>query len=531
MIRRMSLAILTSAAVLLASNSTFAQEKPEIFVQLGHSGPVTSVAVSPNGRYALSGSWDDTVKLWEIATGREIRTFAGHKGWVNFVAFTQDGKHAISYSEVDHTIKLWDILTGKEIILTNLQTPNEYFEILDTHKFLCLSRDKKHALSYGGLKYAIWNIETGKIVRIFKTEITESSVLPSTATFSSDGKYILIGNFNPTGPSMVVRDTLTGKEIKIFAGHVKNRINSVDISPDGRYAISGSEDKTIKLWDVATGKEIRTFEGHIDEVYSVTFSPNGKYVLSGSSDKTIKLWDVKSGKEIKTFVGHTEFVHSTVFSPDGKYALSGSGDKTLRLWDISTGKEIKVFFGLAVGISSASFSPDGKYLLSSSGDGKVLNLWDISMGKVIKTFNADAGVFESGISPDGKYVFSSIGDNTIRLWDVKTGREVMVFKGRSWNLSPDGRYLLLVDKGDIVYNPIASRVSGKKITSELYNLLKLYDIPSNKEIKTFKTQMDVSSLAFSPDWKYALLGGSSVEHLEGTIELWDIERGEKKELL
>ena len=107
-------------------------------------------------------------------------------------------------------------------------------------------------------------------------------------------------------------------------------------SPDGRTALSGSDDKTLKLWDLATGKEIRTFTGHTNSVYSVAFSPDGRTALSGSDDKTLKLWDLATGKEIRTFTGHTSMVYSVAFSPDGRTALSGSDDKTLKLWDLAT---------------------------------------------------------------------------------------------------------------------------------------------------------------------------------------------------
>jgi len=106
----------------------------------------------------------------------------------------------------------------------------------------------------------------------------------------------------------------------------------VAYSPDGKYILSGSKDKTLKLWDAASGKEIRTFTGHSDQISSVAFSPDSKYALSGSWDDTLKLWDVATGKELRTFQGHADFVESVAFSPDGKYVVSGSGDDTVKLW-------------------------------------------------------------------------------------------------------------------------------------------------------------------------------------------------------
>ncbi|MCC3529531.1 MAG: AAA family ATPase, partial [Microcoleus sp. PH2017_22_RUC_O_B] len=152
-------------------------------------------------------------------------------------------------------------------------------------------------------------------------------------------------------------------------------VKSVSFSPDGKTLASGSDDETIKLWDITTGKEIRAIQGHKEWVQSVSFSPDGKTLASGSGDKTIKLWNVTTGKEISTIQGHSEVLHSVSFSPDGKTLASGSGDKTIKLWDVTTGKAIRPLQGHSDRVLSVSFSPDGKTLVSGSGD-KTIKLWD-----------------------------------------------------------------------------------------------------------------------------------------------------------
>jgi WD40 repeat protein len=304
----------------------------EVFVQLGHFGDVTSVAFSPDGKYALSGSEDQTLKLWDISSGKEIRNFTGHSRSVYSVAFSPDGKYALSGS--------WD----------------------------------------GTLK--LWNISSGKEIRSF----TEDSDFVNSVAFSPDGKYALSGS----GDNTKLWEISSGKEIRRFTGH-SDSVQSVAFSPDGKYALSGSGDNTLKLWEISSGKEIRRLTGHFDSVHSVAFSPDGKYALSGSCDKTLKLWEISSGKEIRSFTGHSRSVYSVAFSPDGKYALSGSGDKTLKLWEISSGKEIKSFTGHSDFVNSVAFSPDGKYALSGSED-KTLKLWEITSGKKIRSFTRYYGI-------------------------------------------------------------------------------------------------------------------------------------------
>ena len=463
--------------------------KPKLTVQMGHTSSISSVSYSPDGKYALSGSRDETLKLWDINTGKEIRTFSGHSWMVTSVSFSPDGKYALSGSG-DKTLKLWDINTGKEI---------RTFSGHSWVNSVCFSPDGKYALSGSDDKtLKLWDINTGKEIRTFSGH---SSRVYS-VSFSPDGKYALSGSSDRT---IKLWDINTGKEIRTFSGH-RNGVFSVCISPDGKYALSGSDDKTLKLWDINTGKEILTFSGHSRDVTSVSFSPDGKYALSGSEDTTLKLWDINTGKEIRTFSGHS-WVNSVSFSPDGKYALSGSNDNTLKLWDINTGKEIRTFSGHSYIVTSVSFSSDSNYALSGSDD-NTLKLWDINTGKEIRTFSGHSrNVSSVCISPDGKYALSGSWDKTLKLWDINTGKEIRTFSGHSkWVesvcFSRDGKYAL--------------SGSGDKT-------IKLWDINTGKEIRTFSGHSNyVNSVCFSPDGKYVLSGSG-----DNTMKIWNIETGKE----
>ncbi len=169
-----------------------------------------------------------------------------------------------------------------------------------------------------------------------------------------------------------------------FSGHT-GWVTGVAIAPDGRTALSGSGDSTLKLWDVATGSELRTFTGHTGAVIAVAISPDGQTALSGSSDKTLKRWDLSTGNELRTFTGHSGQVSGVAIFPDGQTALSGSSDKTLKLWDMASGKELRTLTGHSDSRWEFAIATDGRAVLSGSYD-KPLELWDFTRGVTQRAF-------------------------------------------------------------------------------------------------------------------------------------------------
>ncbi|RLF43585.1 MAG: hypothetical protein DRN29_09885, partial [Thermoplasmata archaeon] len=329
--------------------------------------------------------------------------------------------------------------------------------------------------------------------------------------------------------------------IRTFEGHEK-RVTSVCFSPDGRYALSGSLDGTLKLWDVATERCLRTFQGHEDSVESVCFSPDGRYALSGGH-WTLKLWDVATGRCLRTFEGHEDSVESVCFSPDGRYALSGSSDNTLKLWDVATGRCLRTFEGHKGWVHSVSFSPDGRYALS--GGHWTLKLWDVATGRCLRTFEGHKGSVESVcFSPDGRYALSGSGDETFKLWSLKRSSagaslrlaEVIISSIIS---SRHERFRMLISQAQkaITTSPLeclrltgeARTIPGFERSTEALELwFKLYQhfprrgLQTAWESRTFEGhKSSVTSVCFSPDGRYALSGS-----VDGTLKLWDIATGE-----
>jgi WD40 repeat protein len=289
----------------------------EVQVFQGHTAPIRRVAYSFDGRHVLSAGFDGTVRVWEVATGRERIAFKGHAHpHIHGLAILPDGRRALS-AGADRVVRLWDMDDGHEI-----RAFKEHTEYVFN---VAVSPDGRRIVSGGMSPVALlWETETGRVIH----QLDGHGAAVEHVCFAPDGRSVLIGYGKG---SIRLWDAASGQEIREFQGHTA-AVTGVQFSPDSRLALSCSRDKTVCLWDVSTGKELRRFEGHTDQVEGATLSPDGRRAVTGSTDKTVRLWDVATGKELHRFEGHTKRVFDVAYSPDGRYALSGSDDQTLRLW-------------------------------------------------------------------------------------------------------------------------------------------------------------------------------------------------------
>jgi WD40 repeat protein/serine/threonine protein kinase len=296
------------------------RSRAEITRLTGHQDWVWSAAMSPDGRYGATGAGainiptgreaDNTVRLWDLQTGEEIRALNGHTNTVNSVAFSPDGTQLLSASW-DNTVRAWDVVSGE-----------------------------------GRVAFA------GHTDRVLSVAFSPDGI---TAASASRDKTIRLW------------EVATGEEIRLLRGNDSD-VTSVTFSPDGRLIASASLDDTVRIWDVASGRIQQIMTAHTNDVNTVAFSPDGSLLLSGSSDGSVRLWAVATGEEVREFVGHTNWVNSVAFSPDGLYALSGSADLSVRLWAVATGDEIRRFDGHTNWVLSVAFAPDGSTILTGAED-------------------------------------------------------------------------------------------------------------------------------------------------------------------
>ena len=419
-------------------------------LRLRHGGAVSSVAFSRDGKTLVSAGEDPVLRLWEVATGKEVRQFRGHQKAVLTVAFSPDNKTLVSGSE-DHTIRIWDVATGRQL--------QEWTGPENAPLRLAMSPTGR-LLATGGPENTVllWDVLAGREVRRLKGH--QKAVLA--LAFSPDGSAACQGprtgasscgtqspargcaNTSPKempwGPWPSPRTACwswpRAAEARLFFGKwlpLKNAAgwrgrDACRLLPDGKTLASADSEGTLHIWDVVTGQELHKVQGDKNGINTLAFSPDGKTLAGGDARGRVRIWDPATAKE-RAFGGLRDVLSAIRFGPGANNLISVDA-RAVRSWEARTGIEAHHMDLPQGDLDTLALADDGRTLAQTYGDRRI-RLWDTVTGKELKGLTADAGhIMLLGFSPDGK-VLACFGEdslNVVQLWDLAAGKQTRQFR-------------------------------------------------------------------------------------------------------
>jgi RNA polymerase sigma factor (sigma-70 family) len=484
-------------------------------------------------RVAVAATGTGAIRVYDTASGEEIRQLNGDANGIYAMAFSADGKALVS-SGADRTIRLWDLTTGKGVRQFGAVPAEDYKHL----QALAISSDGKRLATVRAGKdpVIVWDVTTG--AKLYDIEPQDQVVA---LAFTKDGKTLAYGCRDRY--TVHVCDAATGKaarQFKLAYGHGA----ALALAPDGKTLLAPGATR-LHLYDVAKGEELAVTRGPDGRVAGIAFSPDGKTIATANAPVT--LWKVADGRELRQFPHNVEdLVRTVAFSPNGRYLAWAKSGKTLCLWDVVANREARELGISQGGTFAIAFSGDSKTLAALGGN--TVHVWDVERGQVL---HERRGVFCWGgfaLTSDGKMLATESEDHKIHVWELATGKERFEFAGllrgetRSMAFSPDGKQLVLagqdakvrcvaVENGKEVQSfdtvgsnnsAVAISPDGKLLVAANHKeaVVRIWDRATGKELPALRGhRAAVLALAFSADGKYLASAGS-----EGSTLIWDVGR-------
>ncbi|MFQ5636872.1 MAG: hypothetical protein ACE5IR_02620 [bacterium] len=548
-------------------------QSAELFLKLGHTGPVNSLAFTPNGALLATGSADNTIKIWNTETGEMLRTLSAHEADIFSIALSPNGR-TLASAGYDAKLILWDMVQGEilntidgheqpvvsiaispdgQLVATASRDPVvRVWDISDGRLIFSLAghygQVREVAFSPDGRWLAssgddgtvrIWDLANGTLFRSLKTHKAEVTCV----VFSSNYQFLASGS---NDSSVHIWNTANWTLLHVLS-EFNAPIKALSFSQDNTLLAAGSGDSSLYVWETDSWQLSRSLGGHDSEIVTLAFQPGKNTLVSSGKDGSLRIWDLESGDEFMNLQAQSRNIPAVVFDKDGQLT-SGHEDGSVKIWDVISGALQHDVKAHSQQITSLAYSHDGRFLATASPD-TTIKIWDQESGRFLRELHGRPGVTNAVVfSPGGDRFAAASADSTIRIWDTSSWQLLYILAGHnagvaSLAFSPNepilasgsDDYTVKIWDGDngsllrtlfghssLVKWVDFSPDGGLLASASSDNSIKLWDTETWRELRTLTGHSSPVRIAvFSPDNR-TMASGS----LDNTIKIWNVFTGE-----
>ena len=525
---------------------------------IGHAGGITSVQFHPDGTAVVSAGTDQTIRVWQADTGQLMHTLHEHTAGVSAMAFSPDGA-TLASSGFDQVVRLWDWQTKRVRLVLHGHT-GPVVAIAYCPRALAWNQTARTVLASGSHDQTLrlWDADSGDLL----AHLAGHTAPVTSTVFNDDGTLLMSGSDDQSvfvwrvadvmrGPARTTSHPVPSHPVpaRVLQGHF-GAVNTLAVQPRfeaGRvWLVSGSFDRSLRLWDVHNGQASTILRGHSKWLQAIVFEPDGGLRIGGSDGRTVRVWDGQTGRAIRALHGHRSLTEKLAFRADGKVLASASWDKHARIWDVESGQTRQVLRGHTAAVLTAvvGSGPEGRDWVATGSLDQTVRLWDLETGAHLACLAGHRDrVVALAFHPDGTRLASASWDGTVALWDLASGERCRELEGHTTPIEcvafhPSGRWLASGSwDGTVLVWDVQSGAMLHKLTDHTNgvemvtfspdgrllagcacdHLVCVWEVQTGRLLHKLKGHTSwVRCVAFSPDSKVLVSGGD-----DGVIRFWD----------